>query len=148
MGERAMRQAGNLENRDRHRCGAWRAWCGVCLIFLCQALGAQSSTASGGTLIIGKAMEATPINQPPDTLAQLRLRRQRSSQRSFDEANALRQRQLADESGKLLLLARDLSVRLAEADAAMSPRLLREIDAIEVLAHDVQTKMTLTIGIE
>lgn len=148
-----MCEAEHPETGNQPQLG-WFFWGWFCLSCACLALAglsahSQSSTPSGGALIVGKAMEATPINQPPDAIAQLNLRRQRSSQRNFDVANALRQRQIADETEKLLILARDLTLQVDAANAdQLPPRLLREIEVIEILARDVQRKMTLTIGMD
>ena len=124
-----------------------------CLAFTClwcRNVAAQNGgPATGGALVVSKAMEATPINQPPDAIAQLRLRKQRFDQRTFDAANALRQRQIADESAKLLLLARDLKSEMdLTGNDALPAKLLREIEVIEMLARDVRAKMTLTIGMD
>lgn len=65
----------------------------------------------------------------------------------FDAANALRQRQIDDESTKLLILANDLKQQMDKlGDRPVSGRLLREAKLIELLAHDVQSKMIVTVG--
>jgi hypothetical protein len=66
---------------------------------------------------------------------------------NFDAANALRQKQIDDESTKLLILANDLKQQMDKlGNRPVSDRLLREAEVIELLAHDVQTKMTMTVG--
>lgn len=65
----------------------------------------------------------------------------------FDAANALRQKQIGDESTKLLILANDLKQKMDKlGNRPVSDRLLREAEVIELLAHDVHTKMTMTVG--
>jgi hypothetical protein len=89
----------------------------------------------------------SPINQPPDVNAQLRSKRRRTNQLNFDAANALRQQQITDEATKLLILTRDLNLQMERLGGDPLPeRLLREIEVIERFAHDVQHKMTLTVG--
>jgi hypothetical protein len=120
----------------------------ACLALICAHRNmAQSPTAPGGALRLDKAGEATPINQPPDANAQLHARARRFQQKSFDAANALRIRQIADETEKLLILARDLQSQLDKIGGKPLPALLmREAEVIEKLAHDVQSRMTLTVG--
>ncbi len=66
---------------------------------------------------------------------------------NFDAANALREKQIDDESTKLLILADDLKRQMDKlGNRPVSGRLLREAEVIELLAHDVQTKMTMTVG--
>ena len=61
--------------------------------------------------------------------------------------NALRQRQIAEETVKLLILARDLKSQMDKlGEQPMPALLLREAEVIEILARDVQAKMTLTVG--
>jgi hypothetical protein len=124
-----------------------------CLAFACcTALSAhfaeaQSSITPGGALRTDKVDLPTPINQPPDAIAQMKSREHRAGQQKFDIFNALRQRQIADETLKLLILARDLKSQMDNMGAQPMPaRLLREAEVIEILARDVQAKMTLTVG--
>lgn len=85
-------------------------------------------------------------NRPPDANAQMRMGQQRQRANNFDAANALRQRQIDDESTKLLILASDLKLQMDNlGDRPISDRLMREAEVIESLAQDVQKKMTLTI---
>jgi len=66
---------------------------------------------------------------------------------NFDAANALREKQINDETAKLLILAKDLKSQMDKlGDRPLPDRLLREAEVIELLAHDVQTKMTLTVS--
>ena len=89
----------------------------------------------------------TAINQPPDANAQLIARQHRKGLQNFDVANALRQRQIAEETVKLLILARDLKSQMDKlGEQPMPALLLREAEVIEILARDVQAKMTLTVG--
>jgi hypothetical protein len=108
---------------------------------------AQSAVAPGGQLQMNKADLPTAINQPPDPNAQERSRARRLRQLKFDAVNAARIRQIADETGRLLLLARDLQTQLDRMGAKPLPSLLiREAEVIEKIAHDVQARMTVTVG--
>jgi hypothetical protein len=108
---------------------------------------AQSGGSPGGALRMGLADLPTPINQPPDPNAQLRSRNRQTSLQNFDAANALRQRQIVEETVKLLILARDLKSQMDKVGEQPLPAmLLREAEVIEILARDVEAKMTLTIG--
>jgi hypothetical protein len=89
----------------------------------------------------------SPINQPPDPNAQMRLRRKHADQLKIDAANTLRRQQISDETMKLLILARDLRSKLEHLGSGMpSEKLIREVEFIETFAHDVQEKMVLTPG--
>jgi hypothetical protein len=86
-------------------------------------------------------------NQPPDPNALLRSRNRQTGLQKFDAANALRQSQIVEETVKLLILARDLKSQMDKVgDQPLPAMLLREAEVIEILARDVQAKMTLTIG--
>ncbi len=108
--------------------------------------GAQSAPP-GGALRMEKVYEATPLNQYPDANVRMKQNQSHFRQQNFDVVNAVRQRQIADETAKLLLLARDLKVRVEQiGDKPLSPELLREAEIIEVLARDVEAKVTLVVG--
>lgn len=152
MGHR--KNDGSSEPRGRgHRASYFRRLRPCSVAFLCIALlsmqraPAQSNTAPGGVLRTDKIDLPTPINQPPDANAQLVARQHLKGQKKFDAANALRQRQIVDESVKLLTLAQDLKSQMDKAgDQPLPALLLREAEVIEILARDVQARMTLTVG--
>jgi hypothetical protein len=82
----------------------------------------------------------------PDENALMTMNMAKRKKENFDAANALRERQINDEAVKLLILAKDLKLQMDKlGDKPLPDRLLREAEVIELLAHDVQTKMTLTI---
>jgi hypothetical protein len=87
------------------------------------------------------------VNRLPDANAQMVMKQQLQVKRDFDAANALRQKQINDDSVKLLILAKDLRAQMNSlGDGSIPDRLLREAAAIELLAHDVQARMVLTVG--
>jgi hypothetical protein len=88
--------------------------------------------------------EANPM---PDANDLMMMRQKNEKKQNFDAANTMRREQINDDSIKLLILTRDLKVQMDKlGNKPLTPRLLREIHVIEILAHDVQTKMKLTVG--
>ncbi|HTB96008.1 MAG TPA: hypothetical protein VK716_03300 [Terracidiphilus sp.] len=86
-------------------------------------------------------------NRLPDVNAQMVMKQQLQTKKDFDAANTLRQKQIGDDSVKLLILAKDLKAQMdLLGDKPVPERLQREAAVIELLAHDVQTRMTLTVG--
>lgn len=86
-------------------------------------------------------------NNLPDVNDQMLMRQQTQGQANFDAINAKRCKQIGDEAQKLLILANDLKEKLRLLEGKPVPaQLLRETAVIELLAHDIQTKMTLTVA--
>lgn len=126
-----------------------RLHCGLLLVvgFVIAANPPQAHTQSPGSLRMEKVYAPTPLNQYPDANLRMKQNQSHSRQQNFDMANAARQHQIADETEKLLLLARDLKSRMDKiGDKPLSPELLREAEVIEVLARDVEAKVTLVVG--
>jgi hypothetical protein len=85
-------------------------------------------------------------NRPPDANDQMEMRQAKQKKETFEAANELRHKQIDDESSKLLILAADLKSQMDKlGDKPPSERLMREAEVIEMLAHDVQAKMTMTV---
>lgn len=85
-------------------------------------------------------------NHLPDVNDRMKMNNARQQKENFDAANALRQKEIDDETVKLLILAKDLKEQMDKlGDHPLPPMLMREAEVIEFLAHDVQTKMTLTV---
>ncbi len=85
-------------------------------------------------------------NRLPDVNDQMLMRQSLHIRQNFDAANLLRQQQIQDDSTNLLILARDLKTQMdALGDKPVPERLRREAAVIEVLAHDVQIRMTLSV---
>lgn len=86
-------------------------------------------------------------NRPPDANDQMVMQQRQAKQQKFEAANAERKRALDSDSAKLLILARDLNAEVEKlGNHPLPARLVREAEVIEILAHDVQTKMKLTTG--
>jgi hypothetical protein len=87
------------------------------------------------------------INRLPDANDQARMRQEQKTQADFAYANAARQKQVADDTAKLLKLANDLKSDVDKAGAnTLSVAALRKADAIEKLAHNIKLRMTVTVG--
>ena len=86
-------------------------------------------------------------NRPPDANEQMQMRQKNAKKQDFDTVNALRIKQINDDATKLLILTRDLNEKMSKlGKEPMPPNLVREAEVIEMLAHDVEQKMTLTVG--
>jgi hypothetical protein len=85
-------------------------------------------------------------NHLPDANDRMLLNEKQEKRQNFDAVNALREQQISDETVKLLILAKDLRAQMEKiGDKPLPERLVREAEVIELLAHDVQKKMTLTV---
>lgn len=86
-------------------------------------------------------------NRLPDVNDQMVMKQQLAKKQNFDAANALRTQQIEDETTKLLILAKDMKSQMDKlGDQPLPEKVIREAEVIEILAHDVQAKMTLTVG--
>jgi hypothetical protein len=88
--------------------------------------------------------EANPL---PDANDRMVMNEKKVKQQNFDAANALRTKQIVDDTTKLLILSKDLKAKTDKLGNEPLPKILvREAEVIELLAHDVQRKMKLTVG--
>ena len=77
----------------------------------------------------------------------MRLKDQQAKRKSYDSANMERKRQLTEDSTLLLKLAGELRDEMANVSSdAEGVTLIRKIEEIERIAHNVQQKMKLTVG--
>jgi hypothetical protein len=85
-------------------------------------------------------------NHLPDVNDRMIMNETQKKRQNFDAANTLRQKQIDDETVKLLILAKDLKEEMDRlGDKPLPDKLMREAEVIELLAHDVQKKMTLIV---
>jgi hypothetical protein len=106
-----------------------------------QAQNTISAPPHRDTLLLPEA------NRPPDKNDQIRMNQQKQGKHNFDAANALRRKQIDEDSVKLLILANDLKTKVdALGDGPIPAQLLREATVIELLARNVQSRMALTVG--
>lgn len=88
--------------------------------------------------------EANPL---PDVNDRMVMGERKAKQQNFDAANEAREKQIMDDTAKLLILTRDLKAQTDKlGNGPLPARLVREAEVIEILARDVQTKMKLTVG--
>jgi hypothetical protein len=127
----------------------------------CAIRGAALGLAITFPVALGMGQNASNGNQHPDSIIipaanptpdandRMRMREQQKRRVNFDKANALRRKQIDDDALKLLVLANDLKQqldKLGNSDAL--PQLQREAAVVELLARDVQMRMTMTVGRE
>jgi hypothetical protein len=87
------------------------------------------------------------INRPPDANQIMLMREQQAKKKHFDAANLERMHQLADDTALLVKLAHELNTEIGKtSDEALSSDLMKKLEDIERLAHNVQQKMKLTVG--
>ncbi|MGA8086018.1 MAG: hypothetical protein WCA10_01850 [Terracidiphilus sp.] len=143
-----------LCHQDRSKHGHGFAWYGIRnwkAPIVAGYIALASCPAFAGSPQQGSAQVAPrPIVIPNRTLdphelndlAQRNVRR-----RNQDAANAARKRVIDDETGKLLILARDLKAKMESlGDGELTPTMVREAEVIEFLANDVKEKMKLTVS--
>jgi hypothetical protein len=87
------------------------------------------------------------LNRIPDNNQANDINAPQTEKRSFEAANAERKKQIAADSAKLLKLTTALKAEMDKATTdTPSLNLIRKLDEIEKLAHDVKEKMKLTVG--
>jgi hypothetical protein len=96
------------------------------------------------------ASSEMPIPQPnrsPDAVQRMEMGEQQARQQGFEAANAVRKKQIAEESAMLLKLATELKTEVDKTTKdTLSLSVIRKADEIEKLAHDVKEKRKLVIG--
>jgi hypothetical protein len=119
---------GNPENGARG-CGVLRAIaCGMILLSAALAGMGQDAKSPSSNEDTGKVAQPTPRNQSHDK-------------------NAMRRKELADESDQLYALAVALKLEVDKTNKdVLSLAVIRKADAIEKLAHSVKNEMKRTSG--
>jgi flagellar motor switch/type III secretory pathway protein FliN len=85
-------------------------------------------------------------NRPPDANQQMKMREQQVKKANYDAANAERQRQITEDSEKLLKLTTELKAEIGSTSKdILSISVIRKAEEIERLAHNIQAKMKLTV---
>ena len=131
---------------------ARRAAVGLSLLLIVLSPMTGDTQNSYGTQQISGPPRPTSIiqpaaNHPPDANDQMLMQEHQVKKQQFEAVNAERKRQLDTESANLLILAKDLNAQMqALGGKPLPPRMVREAEVIELLAHDVQAKMKLTAG--
>jgi len=120
----------------------------ACFIFAVTLAGAAQNSPPGGALRMDRVVIVTPINETPDANTQMLLHEQQVSHRNFAAANALRKKQISDDTATLIKLALDFKAEVEKTGSEASPAaLIRQASDIETLAHNVKEKMKLTAGV-
>lgn len=82
----------------------------------------------------------------PDANDQMEMQQQQTEKNNFEAANLERERQLTEETAMLLKLAGELKAEVdTSSQGKLSLSVIRQVEDIERLAHNVQVKMKLTI---
>jgi hypothetical protein len=80
-------------------------------------------------------------NRPPDSNDQAKMSEQKEKKANADPANAERKRQIADDSARLLELAKGLKAEVNKTNKDMlSLSVIRKAELIEKLAHSMKEK--------
>ena len=86
-------------------------------------------------------------NRLPDANEQMMMREQKEKKTNYETANVERQRQIAEDSAKLLELAKELKSEVDKTSKdTLSINVIRKAETIEKLAHGLKEKMKLTVG--
>jgi hypothetical protein len=86
-------------------------------------------------------------NRLPDANDQMEMREQQNKSQNYAAANALRKKQIADDTEKLVKLTADLKAEVDKTSKdTLSLSVMRKADEIERLAHNIKEKMKLTAG--
>lgn len=143
-----MKKTKQGSERRRERRGLGLRECGAALLLVCAATMAGNGQNSPSAPSRPKITLLSPeANRPPDANAQMTMRQKDEKNQNFDQLNAERIKQIDDDATKLLILTKDLNQKMSKlGKEPMPPNLVREAEVIEILAHDVEAKMTLTVG--
>jgi hypothetical protein len=86
-------------------------------------------------------------NRVPDKNAQMQMQDDKSQKQRFEAANTERQRQISEDTSKLLELATQLKAEVDKTSKdTLSLNVIRKAESIERLAKGVKEKMKLTAG--
>ena len=148
-----------LQSRPRraifklHRLRVFACLMGLAAVATCVARGQQQpqpTQEAGSTSQPRPWAESVPaVASAPDANAQMEMRQQQSQskQAKLDAANAARRKQIADDTARLLQLAKDLKADVDKTDKdTLSLEVIRKAESIERLAKGVKEKMKLTAG--
>ena len=87
------------------------------------------------------------LTGPPDKNKQMEMHGDQSKKQKFEAANEERNRQIADDTTKLLQLATQLKAEVDKTNKdTLSLNVIKKADSIEKLARGVKEKMKLTMA--
>lgn len=122
---------------------------GACLFGVLAVSAAISLAPVAGEGLLQNTVPHLPpeLNRIPDANQANDINSEEARKRNFDAINAIRTKEIAEDTVKLLILTRDFKAQMDKSGNDPLPaRLVREAEVIELLAHDVQAKMKLTVG--
>jgi hypothetical protein len=118
---------------------------GLCLLGAVVLLTGEAQTGQQQAPNLGKPYLIPRAN--PDANDQMQMRSEQAKQQSLDAASAEREKQLSDNSAKLLTLAMALKAEVDKTNKdLLSVTVVRKADEIEKLAHNVKEQMKSTVG--
>jgi hypothetical protein len=121
-------------------------FCVVCMVLPC----AFSQTATTPQKPSNQAEPKPPTlpetSRLPNANDIMKMREDKVAKEKFKAANTERKRQLDEDSLALLTLAAEVNDNVAQTGHSAQPDLLRKMQEIERLAHNVQVKMKLTMS--
>lgn len=136
--------------RLRYPFGPIKRWAliGVIALFLCSGvLTLRSLQQQQPPQYLDKSYPPSAGNRLPDKNTQQQLRSESARKKNFDAANLLRKRQIDKDSAALLNLTRELKIAIEQSDDDQpTADVLRKIELIEKMAHDIKEKMKLTVN--
>lgn len=130
----------------RRRQGWWTLACVAAAVILAGAAQPRQQTqmpaaTPGGSNPNPQVSNISGVNTQPKTPDE------KTTQKNSDATSAEQNRQIAEDSAKLLKLATDLKAEVDKTNKdTLSLRVIRTADEIEHLAHSVRQKMKLTAG--
>ena|SRR5215471_511472 len=87
------------------------------------------------------------LNRLPDENDQARMRQENQSQPNYASINAMRRKEVSEDTDKLVKLANDLKAEVDKADRdTLSVGAVKKAEQIEKLAKSLKNKMTVTIN--
>lgn len=123
--------------------------CAAFLLPLAALTQDSGSHPPGGALRTDKVDLPTPINQPPDANAQMRMLAGQNKETGFSAANTQRRKHIAEDADRLLSLASELNSEIHHSGRDVSTtELIRRVDAIEKLAHGVKDHMKSVVRLD
>jgi hypothetical protein len=118
----------------------------ICILFVLVPMMARA-------LWQAQQVQGTPRNVPdflnrlPDENDQAVMRQQNPNQPNYESLNALRKKEVADETAKLVKLANELKADVDRTDRdTLSVSAVKKAEQIEKLAKSLKNKMTVAVG--
>jgi hypothetical protein len=119
----------------------------ACIATLATLSAAAQHGQQMGIFDPNKMYAINQANRLPDVNDQMAMRQQAEEQKKFEDLNALRRKQLTQESAALLKLAADLKAEMDKTDKdTLNLNIIRKADEIQKLAQEVENTMKVSVG--